>query len=293
MNYQIWTYKNFLKCVLPSILSMIYISLFIIVDSYFVSKHIGIQALAAVNIIHPIYNITLGFAVMLSIGGSALIAIELGKGQSQEANNDFSLISLSIFIIIIVLSLISFVNLDMILKILGVQEALHQYAFNYAQIIIITMPFLGLKVNYEFFLRVDNKGSYSLLLTILGGTINMILDYIFIGHLKLGIIGAGIATFIGIVIPVLIGAYYFTKISKTLHYTKPIFKSNFLMDASLNGMSEMITEFSCAITTALFNIALLKYIGVKGVAANAVLMYIFSILCRNCFRYQLRCSTSN
>ncbi len=272
-----WTYKKFWAYVLPSVLSMLFISLYTIVDGLFVARYVGTKALAAVNITHPIYNLGFGVAIMLSVGGSALISIALGEGNKEQANNNFSLISVVIATLCTIISILGLSNLDGILKLLGVSQELYANAAIYARILLIAIPFLGIKISFEYFLRVDDCANLSLLVTVIGGVINMILDYIFIAKLGWGIAGAGYATVLGIVMSALIGAIHFFHKPKHIRYIMPHMDIKFLRDASINGSSEMVTELSGAITAILFNITLIQFAGAEGVAANSVLMYILFI----------------
>jgi putative MATE family efflux protein len=272
-----WNYKEFWKYVLPSVLSMLFISLYTIVDGLFVARYVGTKALAAVNITHPIYNLGFGVAIMLSVGGSALISIALGEGNKERANNDFSLITLVIILATILVTIIGLMNLDQVLRLLGVSPELYRDATIYARILFFAIPFLGVKVSYEYFLRVDDCANLSLIVTVIGGVINMILDYFFVAKLGLGIAGAGYATVIGIIVPSFVGAAHFFRNPKHIRYIKPSMDLKFLKEASINGSSEMVTELSGAITAVLFNVTLIKYAGANGVAANSVLMYILFI----------------
>lgn len=272
-----WSYKKFWKYVLPSVLSMLFISLYTIVDGIFVARYVGTKALAAVNITHPIYNLGFGVAIMLSVGGSALISIALGEGDKEKANNNFSLISAVIAVSCTLISILGLLNLESLLKLLGVTEELYVNAETYARILFIAIPFLGIKVSYEYFLRVDDCANLSLLVTVIGGVINMVLDYVFVAKFGWGIAGAGYATVIGIAISAVIGAVHFFNKPKHIRYIVPHMDYKFLRDASINGSSEMVTELSGAITAILFNITLIRFAGADGVAANSVLMYILFI----------------
>lgn len=272
-----WTYKDYFKHVFPSILSMLFISLFTIVDGIFVARYVGTKALAAVNITYPIYNLGFAFIIMLSVGGSALISISLGKGDKTRANNYFSLITLAIIASTTVSAIVCLFNIKGLLSMLGVSSELYAYSATYAKILIIAIPFLGLKVSYEYFLRIDDCINLSLGITVIGGVTNIVLDYLFVAKFGFGIAGAGYATFIGIVVSAVIGAIHFIMKPKNLSYIIPKMDLKFLKDASINGSSEMVTELSGGITAIIFNVTLIKYAGAEGVAANSVLMYILFI----------------
>jgi len=277
LNSNTWSYKAFWKVVLPAVLSMLFISLYTIIDGIFISRYVGTKALAALNIVHPIYNLAFGIVIMLSVGGSALISIALGEGDKDKANNSFSLITIVIIVSSILLTIIGLSNFETILNILGLSDELYQYGSQYARILFIAVPFLSIKVSYEYFLRVDECVNLSLVVTIIGGLLNIILDYFFVARFGWGMKGAGYATLIGIAVSAFIGVYHFIRNSNHIRYIVPKMDGQFLRDASINGSSEMVTELSGGITAVLFNLTIMKYAGASGVAAISVLMYILFI----------------
>lgn len=186
-------------------------------------------------------------------------------------------IGLLTFGLSLLLSIIGLLNLKGLLSILGVSEELYANAAIYARILLFAIPFLGVKVSYEYFLRVDDCANLSLIVTVIGGVINMVLDYLFVAKFGWGIAGAGYATVLGIVCSAIVGGIHFFRKPKHIHYIKPTLDLAFLKEASINGSSEMVTELSGAITAILFNVTLIKYAGADGVAANSVLMYILFI----------------
>ena len=270
-----WTYSQFIKYVIPSIISMMFISLYTVIDGYFVSKYVDSNALASINIIMPLNNLALGLTIMFISGGSALISIALGAGEREKANRYFSLVTLVLVGLGFTMSIIGLLNIRWIMRQLGASDALMPYCIDYGKIIIMAIPFLIMQVSYEYFLRVDDQPRLSMMLTIFGGIINIVFDYIFIAKFGWGIKGAGYATALGIITAALGGVVYFTGRPKYLHYQRPRLDLKFLKGACLNGSSEMVGSFSRGITTFLFNITTFKYAGEAGVAAISVLMYLF------------------
>lgn len=272
-----WNYLEFIKYVLPSIIGMVFISLYTIIDGLFIARYVGTNALAAINIVYPIYNIAFGISIMLAAGSSALISIALGKKEYHKVNNYFSLISIVIIVLGISISIFGYSNLSNLLNLLGSTKKLIKYSHDYASIILMLIPFLCIKTCYEYFLRVDESEGLSMIAIITGGIINIVLDYILIVEFNLGIKGAGYATAIGIFISTLICIYHFIFKSKHLNYIRPEFDKNFIINSLINGSSEMIIELSGAITTIIFNITIVKYAGERGIAAISTLLYIFFI----------------
>lgn len=267
------TFIEFIKFVAPAVFSMIFISMYTIVDGIFVSTYVGSNALASINITLPITNIVCGFGVMMGTGGSAIIAKKLGENEKEKANSAFSLIFLASGIVGILCTVLGVIFLKDICILLGATDGLIEYCVTYARIIICTIPFFIIKLIVEYFTRAEGNFNVSLLLTIVGGLINILFDYIFIKVLKMGIAGAGLATGLGIIVSVIIGIWYFVFCKSVLKFKKPILSINILNNTIINGASEMITQVSAGFTTLLFNLIILKYVGEDGVAAFTIILY--------------------
>ncbi|WBW98597.1 MATE family efflux transporter [Oceanirhabdus sp. W0125-5] len=268
------SFKEFFKFISPPILSMLFLSLYTIMDGVFVSHKIGSDALASINIILPMINLLCGIGVMFATGGSALISISLGQNNLKEANNRFSLILLFSLIIGVIFSIIGLAFNEKLFSFLGATETLMKYCKSYGIIILLCAPFYILKMVFEYFTRVDGAFNFSLLASILGGLIDLILNYVFIYQLNFGIKGAALSTLIGSVFSTTLCALYFISKKSTLKYVKPLLDLKLLKDTMYNGSSEMVTQISAAITTLFFNYIALKYAGENGVAAITIILFI-------------------
>ena len=270
-----WSYGEFLKFIMPSVLAMLFTSIYVIVDGIFVSRFVGINALAAINIVFPIYNLVLGVGIMLSVGASAFVSIELGKNNSKRANEYFSFISVVHIVFGMVILAFGIANMKKLLISMGATDKLMPHCVDYASVLLFAMPFLLIKICFEYFLRVDGKADMAFWLTVMGGVLNIIFDYIFIRHFGWGIQGAGYATALGIIASSLMPAYYFALGDSNLKFVR--FKADwgFLTNVIVNGSSEMVTELSSGITTIIFNTAILKYAGETGVAGISIILYIY------------------
>lgn len=266
--------SKILKTVTPSILMMVFLSLYTMIDGAFVSNFVNTDALSATNIAYPYVNFLLGISIMLSSGGCALVMKKLGEKKEEEAKKDFTLIILFAFVFSIIISILSLIFVEQILKILQAKGNLYKYAKDYLiWIIIFAMPTI-LKSIVEQFLIAINKPITALFLTFFGGILNIALDYIFIVIFGLGIKGAAIATGLGYAIPAFIGLCFFIKNSNILHFKLPSKNFKLILKSCYNGSSEMITQLSSGIVTFLFNLSMLKYIGEDGVASITIVLYI-------------------
>lgn len=163
--------------------------------------------------------------------------------------------------------------LPMILRALGATDALYDYCYQYVFLLTLFTPFVILKSLFDYFMVTANQPKLGLINTLIGGFTNIILDYVFIVVFNLGISGAALATEIGLLIPSMIGSIYFMNQKNYLHFTKPKLKWDVLIQSMSNGLSEMVTNLSTAVTTLLFNLMMIKYLGEDGVAAITIVLY--------------------
>ena len=269
------TYPQFVKYVIPSIITMVFLSFYTTIDGFFVSRFVDSNALAAINIIIPITCVFFGLSVMLANGSGALVGIKMGEKDDEGANSLFSFITLVVLIIGIILTVLFLLFLEPILIILGSTEILLPYTMTYGFVTVIMIIPMMFKLYFEYYARVDGSPKISLLMSTVGLVLNVIFDYIFIVIFKLGILGAGIGTFASITISAAIGLIYFMSSKSNLKFVKPKVDIKNLIYSCYNGSSEMFTEFSTGITTFLFNQGILLFHGEDGVAAMSIITYMY------------------
>lgn len=267
--------KQLLKFVLPTVVMMIFMSLYTSVDGAFVSRLISENALAAVNVVYPVLSLVLALALMFATGSNAIIARKLGEQKPEEARSFFTLIYIVGFACGVLLTIIGFVFEEPILNMLGATDALRTYAQDYYRALL---PFAALSFWQLFaqnFFVTEGKPHIGLIISIMGGVANIVLDYIFIAWFHMGIAGAAIATGIGYSIPGIYGFLYFAaKRQSNLHFIRPRWNGRELLHTVTNGSSELVNNLSVAITTLLFNLTMLQYAGEGGVAAITVILYV-------------------
>lgn len=234
---------------------------------------LGTNALSAANIVYPVISIVFAVGIMLSTGGSALIAKKLGEGKEREAREDFSFLTLVSFLFGIAILLIGNIFIEPIVRALGSTDALLPYCVDYLSVSLLLAPAAMLQMMFQTFFVTAGKPLIGLMLTISGGVANMILDYLFMGPFNMGISGAALATGIGELIPAVIGLFYFLFTRHSLYLTKPVVRFQVLKESCFNGSSEMVTNLSTAVVTYLFNITMLKFLGEPGVAAITIVLY--------------------
>lgn len=266
-----------MKFALPTIVSMVFMSAFGIVDGIFVSRIIDAYALSAVGLVMPYLIFVLAVGIMFGTGGNALVAKEIGEGQPDLARKDFSLIVSVSFILTGALSVVSLLFPDLILRILGVDAEVYDFAREYMMPMLFFLPFISAGVMFQQFLMTEGKAHLGMIATILGGGVNMVLNWLLIYRLQLGLRGAAIATCVGYSIPAMYGLLYFAGNRKgLLYFVRPKLRLRALAHASLNGLSEMVSMMAMTITTLFMNNILMDLEGPMAVAAAGIIFAMMS-----------------
>lgn len=264
---------SLIKFAFPSMIMMIVMGLYTIIDSMFVSRFVGTNALSAINIVFPIISIVTALALMISTGGSAIIARKMGDGDGEGAKQDFTMLTIIGVIIGICVTILGLIFMEPMIYALGASDVLFDYCREYLTIMILFAPASILQMLFQMFFVTAGKPVLGMALTILAGIANTILDFIFIVPLGMGLTGAAVATGIGYLIPAVVGVGYFLRKKGTLHFTKPKFRLAVLVESCFNGSSEMVGQLSTAVTTYLFNIMMMRTLGEDGVAAITIVLY--------------------
>lgn len=268
------TYFQFLRYLVPSILTMIFLSFYTTIDGFFVSKYAGSDALAGINIVIPITCIIFGVSVMLATGAGAIIGEKLGQKKEQEANEIFSFISIVLLVFSIIFTFVGIIFLKEFCIFLGSSTRLLKHVLPYAFVIFLgTIP-MSFKLFFEYLVRTDGRPNIGMLMSLTGLILNVVLDYIFVALFDMGTLGAAWGTFLSITVSMLIGFGYFLKCSH-IKFCKPRLNWTVLFKSCTNGSSEMLTEMSTGITTFLFNLIIMKFFGEDGIAAVTIIMYIY------------------
>lgn len=270
-----FTYKRLLRFVLPSIIMMIFTSVYGVVDGLFVSNFAGKAAFAAVNLIMPVPILLGALGFMLGTGGSAIVAKTLGEGKRQLANQYFSMLVLVAFVGAAVLAVTGTVLIRPLALLLGADGEMLGHCVTYGRIILISLPFFALQNIFQSFLVTAERPSLGLKITIAAGVTNMVLDLLFVGVLDLGVAGAAAATVISETVGGCVPLVYFLRPnSSLLRLERPQIAWRILGHACANGSSELMTNVSMSVVNMLYNIQLMRFAGENGVAAYGTIMYV-------------------
>ena len=270
-----FTYSKLLRFTLPTILMNIFLSLYIIVDGYFVANFVGKTEFAAINLIMPVLNILGTIGYMFGVGGSALIAKTLGEKNQDQANRLFSLIVLVSSCLGVLLMVAGFIFMRPITSLLGAEGQLLEDTVLYGRIFILARPAWILLYEFQLFFVTAEKPRLGLLITVLAGLSNIAFDALFIIGFKWGLAGAAAASalsqLVGGVFPII---YFMRKNDSLLRLVKPVWNGKALVKSLTNGSSEFMAEAAWSLVAIVYNIQLLKYAGEDGVVIYGLLMYV-------------------
>ena len=270
-----FSYGRLIRFTLPSIVMMIFTSIYSVVDGLFVSNFVGKTPFAAINLIMPILIILGALGFMIGTGGSAIVAKTLGEGDPARANRYFSMLVYTTVVGGAVLAAAGELSLPIVSELLGAEGAMLQDCILYGRIILAALPAFMLQNVFQSFMITAEKSRLGLAVTVAAGLTNMVLDFVFIVPLGWGLAGAAIATAISQVIGGAVPIVYFArKNDSLLRLTKAKFEGRILLRTCTNGSSELMSNISASIVTMLYNFQLMRLAGEDGIAAYGVVMYV-------------------
>ncbi len=271
-------YKRLLRYALPSIVMMVFTSIYGIVDGFFVSNYAGKTPFAAVNLIMPLLLILGCVGFMFGTGGGALIAKTMGERKPDKANELFTLIITVSAASGVVLAALGFFLLRPVAELMGASGELLEQSLIYGRIILLALPFYILQFEFQCLFATAEKPKLGLYVTVASGLANMVLDALLVGVFPFGVAGAAAATaiseFAGGVIPLV---YFARENTSRLRLVRFKFDGRALLKTCGNGSSEFMSNVSMSLVSMLYNVQLMKYAGEDGVAAYGVLMYVSMI----------------
>ncbi len=269
-----FTIRRLLRFVLPSAGMMIFLSIYSVVDGFFVSNYAGKEAFAALNLIFPFPNMLMAFGFMLGTGGSALVAERLGQKRERQAMKIFTMLVKVIVILAICFTIIAEAFMPQAAIFLGADSAMLEDCVIYGRIIAAgIMPF-AIQYYFQSLFVTAGKPNLGFLSTVLAGCTNILGDWILVAGLDLGLAGAAWATVASSVVGALIPLLYFSHPNRSnLHFVNCHLDGKALKKAMSNGASELLSNISANIINMLYNAELMKYAGADGVAAFGVISY--------------------
>lgn len=281
MNIQLsdhFNYKKLLKFTFPTVIMLVFTSVYGVVDGFFVSNFVGKVSFTAVNFIMPFLMILGSLGFMFGTGGGALIAKTMGEGEIEKANRLFSLIVYISTACGIVMAVLGILFVRPIASALGAEGTLLEDSVTYGRIILTAIPAFILQYEFQCLFATAEKPTLGLYVTVAAGVTNMVLDALFVAVFRWGLEGAAAATAISQCVGGVIPLIYFARPnSSLLRLGRTGFDGRALGQTCANGSSELMSNISMSIVSMLYNAQLLKYAGEDGVAAYGVLMYVSMI----------------
>ncbi len=279
-----FNYGRLLRFVLPSVIMMVFTSVYGIVDGFFVSNFAGEKPFAALNLIFPLIMILGSVGFMLGTGGNAVVAKALGEGDGERANRIFSMLIYTTVALGVVLSLLGVVLARPVAKLFAASEKgmtaaeraqLVEYCTVYARIILAVLPAFMLQNAFQGFFVTSEKPRLGLYVTVAAGLGNVIFDALFVAVFRWGIVGAALATALNQVVGGVLPVFYFArKNDSLLRLGKTSFDGKLLVKVCINGVSELITNISLSVVAIVYNTQLMRFVGIDGVFAYGVIQYL-------------------
>lgn len=270
-----FTYGKLFRFTLPSIVMMVFTSVYGVVDGFFVSNFVGKTPFAAVNFIMPFLMILGAVGFMFGTGGSALISRTMGEGDDAKAQRLFSLFVYASAACGVVIGALGLLFIRPVAAWLGAEGEMLENCVLYGRVILPALPALMLQYEFQSFFITAEKPHLGLAVTVAAGMMNMVLDALFTAVLPWGLAGAAAATaasqVVGGVVPLL---YFGRGNTSRLRLCKTSFDGKALLKACTNGSSELMSNISMSIVSMLYNAQLIRYAGEDGIAAYGVLMYV-------------------
>lgn len=270
-----FNYSKLIRFTLPTIVMMIFTSIYSVVDGFFISNFVGITPFAAINLIMPFTQILGCIGFMFGAGGSALASATLGEGDREKANRIFSMLVYITMILGALLAVLGILFIEPVALAMGADSDLLPHCVTYGRILLITLPAFMLQNIFQSFLVTAEKPILGLAVTVGAGFTNMVLDALFIAGFRWGLVGAAAATDIAQCIGGIVPLVFFArKNSSTLKLGKFQWDAGSLLSSCANGSSELVSNISMSVVSILYNYQLMRFSGESGVAAYGAVMYV-------------------
>ena len=286
-----FTYRKLLQFVFPSIVMMIFTSIYGVVDGLFVSNFAGKTAFAAINLVMPFIMVLGGIGFMIGTGGTALVSKILGEGDGEKARRYFSMMILFTVLVGAVLTAVGIAFMRPVALFLGATPEMLADCVLYGRIVIAFTGVFMLQNVFQSFLIAAEKPKLGLAATVAAGVTNMVLDALFVAGFRWGIAGAAIATGLSQCVGGLLPLVYFLRPNTSkLRLVRTKLELQPILNACGNGSSELMSNISSSAVSMVYNFQLLKYLGEDGVSAYGVLMYVQFVFVAIYIGYSIGCA---
>lgn len=269
--------RTFLKYLLPSLIGLLAISSASIVDGVFIGRYEGETALAAINLLIPIFSVYAGLFYMLAVGGSVSAGKWIGEENYQDSSNIFSKALIALVAASLLFCALSFTLAEPLYGLLGADASLKTLLDNYFKTLLPFLPIQAMSIGLYFFVRIAGKPALASAALIAAAILNVLLDYLFIARLDLGLYGAALATGLSQLCALLVLSLYFLHKQRILSFSFHQKNWSSLAQSSFNGLSEFINEMSAGTVAFIINLLIIKQLGTQGLAAFSLVNYTMFI----------------
>ena len=271
-----FTKRKMLLYSLPSIFESFATTSFQMVDGYFVSNLLGLVPLVAVDLIAPVFFLLYALGFMFGQGASALIAQVMGEGNQKRGCEIFSMTTAIMLIFGAVVGVLAALLMPTLSRLVGASDNSIGYCVEYGRILVLFLPVFLINSGFMSLWITAEKAWYGMIVSAINGAVNVVLDWLFMGPMKMGVDGAALATALGALISALITIVYFWRPNRsTLRFTRFSFRDlRELAQICLNGASAMVDSVASNLVALMMNSQLLRYLGEMGVAAMGVYTYV-------------------
>ena len=274
--------KIFFRYLIPAILANMVTSIYVLADTIIIGKGIGTLAMAALNIVLPLFNIFFGNGLLFGVGGSVLMSIARGRGDQKLGECYFTLAVILNAITCVLYTVLLLVFTKPIVRFLGATDVTMPYILDYAPYVIAGLSAFSFSSLLQTFVRNDGAPKLSMFAVISGGVLNVILDLIFVFPLQMGMAGAAMASVLGSACTVCILLFHFRSKSNGLRFSLQAFSFSCIGKILQNGFTSFLVEITSGIVMFIFNIEILKCAGDIGVSMYGIIcntVIIVTCLC--------------
>lgn len=266
--------RKLLKYIIPSVTAMWVYTIYTMVDGMFVSNGVGPNALAAVNLCMPFINVAFGVGILFAVGTSTRASVYRGRGDMETANRIFTMSTLTVFVIAILITLTAYFNIDFFARLLGATDETYRYMVDYLSVLILFLPCYITAYNLEVLIKADGFPQKAILTASIAALLNILLDYLFVFMIPWGVKGAALATGTAQLSTFIVYVVHFNSSKSNFKFVSVKWKLKEIVRTVKLGIADCINEFSVAIITFLFNNVLLVVSGENGVVIYTIISYI-------------------
>lgn len=271
--------KLFQRFVFPAIMGIVVAGVQTIIDGYFIGNGVGSQGLAGVTLAFPAVMCIVAVAVMMGMGSSSLVALELGRSNRDKAGRIVANVFPLVFVVAAVITIAGLAFGNSLLSLFDAPAVVQDMANDYLRVVFIGSVFFLLTITLDPLVRNDGYPMIAMNIMVISVLTNLVLDYVFVMKMGMGVTGAAIATVI---------AFALSAVRLTLHFFSS--KARLRMSPGKlrleprtvqrimeSGLPSFAMQLSVSLLFFAYNFVLLKYGSDAEVSAYGIIGYSFSI----------------